>query len=132
MSDWSAAIERLYEKSRRDSGLVYGVWSVVHCHDADSGLAEWNVVDASGTVIVQVVGKALAELIASLPDLCDPELRQSSSDVVWSALSDEREKVPATGIESPQEAFDDGFRQGYSRGAANGYESAVADLKDEE
>tara|TARA_R110002020_G_scaffold144025_5_gene316864 strand:- start:1243 stop:1632 length:390 start_codon:yes stop_codon:yes gene_type:complete len=125
MTSWTAAIVRLYEKSQRDRGLVYGNWGVAHDGDDD-----WNVVDLSGTVVVKVTGKALADLIATLPDLCDPDLRQVS-DVVWCEVSGDREKVPATGIESPQEAFDKGFRQGFSRGSAKGYEIAVADLAEE-
>jgi|10_taG_2_1085330.scaffolds.fasta_scaffold31797_1 hypothetical protein len=142
---WSAAIQRLFNAARSSGNIVYGPWSVEHVPhcvivpnrtgynggapgidytDASEG---WKVKDLNGTTIVVVTNKALAELIASLPDLCDPALRPGFGGHVECGITGRAKSIPTSGTSDPQKAFDTGYRQGYDEGVADGEEAACGD-----
>tara|TARA_R110002020_G_scaffold194133_3_gene394720 strand:+ start:535 stop:1002 length:468 start_codon:yes stop_codon:yes gene_type:complete len=141
---WSQDIERLFGIVRTQNNLTYGCWVVEHVPsrvivphptanltytDPEEG---WRVRDLNGTTIVVVKNKALADLIGSLPDLCDTDIRPSSGGAISCQISGKRQTIPFAGTANPQEAFDTGYRKGFEEGEGVGYQLAVQELDDDE
>ena len=136
---WSADIQRLFNAVRSSGGIVYGPWSVQHVpHPVivpsqlgynNYGKEEegWQVKDLNGTTIVVTANKALSELIAALPDLCDPALRPGAGEYVECGVTGRAKSIPTSGTADPQKAFASGYRRGYVEGVADGEEAACGD-----
>lgn len=136
---WSADIQRLFNAARSHDQIVYGPWSVEHVphpvivpsqigyNDYAKKDEGWQVKDLNGTTIAVTANKALAELIAALPDLCDPALRPGFGGHVECGITGRAKSIPTSGTADPQKAFDTGYRQGYDEGVADGEEAACGD-----
>lgn len=137
--DWSEDVARMYDAARNKAGLAYGPWQVIEVANAvvtyggrpgcfkrvDRGYA---VADVVGNVITTVQTKEVAELIASLPDLCDPCLRPQgtmSGTVVVSYKDATLEAPSLLGVSEPARLFEYGVDAGYQLGFNVGYDEGT-------
>lgn len=132
---WSLDIARLYSVVRRDNKIAYGPWAVEKLegpavtalstpHDYVVNNAAYRVRDLNQQTIVVCQSKALAELIATLPDLCDNDLRPSSAASVTCEVSGRATSIPFVGTADPQAAFDSGYHRGHQEGWDAGWAAA--------
>lgn len=134
---WSVEMERMFSHVRSEMNLAYGGWRVGkpfemtpvdYSEKADQFFERdeltclfYPVEDLKGRSLVHTHSRVLAELIASIPDLCDVNLRPSSDSVVYCEMSGDRlGKIPAAGTSDPQRAFDTGFKRGFGDGFNEG------------
>lgn len=137
--EWSDDVERNYHAARSKAGLAYGPWQVVEVENAivtynaqpgcfkrvDRGYA---VADVAGNVFATVESKELAELIASVPDLCDTALRPRGSfsgplTVTYKDATFESPKL--LGVSDPARVFEYGVANGYQVGFDLGYDEGT-------
>lgn len=106
MNHWDRDIEMTYQRATRN--LEYGPWRVLR--DGHT------VVDSGGRTIIRVASPAFAQLIAHLPELCDPVLRPHLPQVL-----EDGSLPPACGVSDSQAAYDEGYSEGYDKGVKVGY-----------
>ena len=83
----------------------------------------YTVTDLKGTpVVTGITAKPLAELIASIPDVCDPDLRPASAP--GSIVSHDRRTMPLMGVVDVQAVHDTAFRKGFKAGEKKGWEES--------
>ena len=139
--DWSVDMERLFSRARWDAGLSYGSWIVEEINEtavvANDGPNNYETIDKAyrvkdlkGHTVVVVKSKAMAELIASIPDLCDVNLRPAPSGVVSCGITGDSRNIPFTGVSHPQAAFDVGYTRGYDEGSEVGYAKATEEYNE--
>ena len=113
---WTADIKSAYDSARRDSNLTYGSWKVVPIE------GRYEVQDLKGQTIVDTASKSLAELVALLPDLCDPDLRPPCAP--GSIVSSDHRTMPLMGVVDVQKVHDQAYLRGFKEGAKKGWEEA--------
>ena len=85
-NEWRRDVERAHKAARRAADLAYGPWKVVEVSNAVVAYENhlgcfrrvdraYAVTDLTGKVVATVEHRAVAELLAGVPDLCDPCLR---------------------------------------------------------
>ena len=117
---WTAEMQSLYSRVRAKQGLCYGIWRVTGpCPPFNN----YEVKDLKGnTVIGNVPSKELAELIAALPDLCDPCLRPSCAP--GSIVANNNRVQPIIGTADVQSIHDKAYSHGFNAGEKKGWEDA--------
>ena len=151
--DWAVDVQQAWSLLRAQLGLCYGPWRV---REAKSGVVvrqqagaehehyghaspAYVVQDLAGTPIATVEVKELAELIAQIPDMCDPLLRPRNGAVgevtMVSDVTGDEVPIPETpgaiGASTADYVWRVGYQTGFRTGEEHGYGVAVEDAEPE-
>ena len=115
---WQQDLHYAWNRLRSDGGFTWAGWRVVqHLYGGDP---HYVVEDGNSKTVIRTTVKALAEMVAGIPELMEPDLR---SGVVYVTTADGGSKqippMDAIGTDDPQESYDRGYRDGYQHGADN-------------
>jgi len=129
MSYWDETVKRLWASAASKVG--YGVWTVTPTIDEPakvetgngeiqlSASALYAVRNASGVVVALTGYYPVAQLLAQVPDLCEPSYRPADSS-------------GGVGVETDNDAerrtLHTAHAEGYAEGRADGYDEAVEDI----
>lgn len=110
----------LFEQARNEAKLAHGTWYV-----ACGPFRVWNVLDARDNLVATAPSRRLAELIASLPEMCAPHYPSEPTSFVCEH-EDEPVHVPTLGQADalnmhPADAYAAGYKRGYIEGADAGF-----------
>ena len=102
---WSHEIAMMWNQATRH--VTWGPWEKRTDHDAPKS-DMFLVVAVDGKVVARTARPEIAELIAQVPDLCEPILRKGRSE------------YDGVGAEAADAAHERGFGQGYEKGYREG------------
>ncbi len=115
---WTADMVRLFDQARSDAGLSYGCW-LVRPHSK----AGFDVVDVNKKVIIAgLTSKPMAELIASIPDLCDPCLRPRDAPGLIVDFHGRDAVKPLVGVNTASDLYNSAYSKGFNKGHEAGWE----------
>lgn len=154
--DFSTDVHELWQRVRAKACLAYGPWRV---KVVDNGIVPqnlkteegWNSVphyvhskpayvvhDLKGRAVAVVADRGMADLIAMVPDLCDPLLRPASGftePTFTSALTGDPQDMPETplfvGATTTDETWSTGYQNGFFDGEKLGFAVAKAEDTDD-
>lgn len=111
-SAWQVNLGYAWNKLRSTGGYTWAGWQAVKTADG------YTVKDGNGKTVIDTTLQPLAEMVAGLPELMEPDLR---STLLYVQDGNGGSKpIPATasiGTDDPQEAYDRGYRDGWKHGA---------------
>ena len=111
---WQLNLGYAWNRLRSEGGYTWAGWR--HERTGEG----WQVIDANSKVVMVTEQEALAEMVAGLPELMEPDLRSRVLYVQDGNGSTKRaETAECIGIDAPQEAYDAGYADGWSHGAAD-------------
>jgi hypothetical protein len=109
---WQVNLGYAWNKLRSEGGYTWAAWRTVKTADG------YIVQDGNGKTVIETSLQPLADMVAGLPELMEPDLR-STVLYVQTANGQSRQISAAAsiGIDDAQEAYDRGYTDGWQHGS---------------